>query len=547
VVPISSKKDEIVSVWNGTRFTDVMIAQTGHEKQFLKIHFSNGLCLTCTPYHKFFIVSKQDQQIIKIHASDITCGDEIAPFQLPSISTIDVLPSSIVMTLEWIAKRCVYMENNVVLFDRDVESLKDILLDLQYCGLKSEIVCHPHRNEYELRINKTRWNMLNYRHLNKNTSYIEGDIVQHLQVVRTETTQKYQESYCFHEPFTGTSIFEGVATGQCENLSDVVCVQGHVDVSRFLKTNPLKKQLQNHQVIVYTTQECPFMRLLRHEYNNIEIREIETWEEEWNTKRHVHALSTVPAIFLDNLYVGNFMDFWKHYLCPVFDTDNLRHGVYALCHGLDNAVDQEKNVVNEFCFRRNRPLVLFVRGFREVLLQTKLSMEETETHQLNKAIFETIHYAALKASVDMAAQKGPCVNSDKICSFFEPLVKPHEHLRHNIMNHGLRNMIYIRTYCDDDEEEAAQQSFGHFKQMIGTQDDIPNSLKKIYQEPCQQQKLQLMVDRKKYNVVDETFDLYLDDEKTEHEISGLQQQLWKEGFYTIRVHHRTKKQTIQIN
>jgi hypothetical protein len=43
IVPISSKKDEIVSVWNGTRFTDVMIVRTGQEKKFLKIHFSNGI------------------------------------------------------------------------------------------------------------------------------------------------------------------------------------------------------------------------------------------------------------------------------------------------------------------------------------------------------------------------------------------------------------------------------------------------------------------------------------------------------------------------
>lgn len=541
IVPISSKRDEIVSVWNGTRFTDVMITRTGHEKKFLKMHLSNGLCLTCTPYHKLFIVAKDTQEIIKINASEIICGDEIAPFQLPSISTIDVLPSSIVMTLEWIAKRCVYMENDVVLFDRDVESLKDILLDLQYCGLKSEIIYNPHRNEYELRINKSRWNLLNYRHLNKNISYIEGDIVKHLQVVKTEETQKYQESYCFHEPFSGISIFEGVATGQCENMSDVVCIQGHVDVSRYLKTNPLKKQLKNHRVVVYTTSECPFLRLLRLEYNDLEVRDIETWEEEWKIKRHVHALSTLPAIFLDNLYVGNFMDFWKHYLCPVFDTENLRQNVYSLCQGLDNAIDQEKNVVNEFCFMSNRPIVLLVKGFREVLLQMKLSLEETETQQLNKVIFETIHYAALKASSDLAAQKGPCVNSDKIYSAFETLVRHHENLRHNITEHGLRNMIYIRA-CSDYENNISQQFFENLKQKIGMT-DIPNSLRKIYQDDytlCQKQQLQLMIDRKKYNVVDETFHLYIDNEKLEHELSELQQQIWKEGFHKIRVHHRTK-------
>jgi ribonucleoside-diphosphate reductase alpha chain len=236
------------------------------------------------------------------------------------------------------------------------------------------------------------------------------------------------------------------------------------------------------------------------------------------------------------------MDFWKHYLCPVLDTENLRQSVYSLCQGLDNAIDQEKNVVNEFCFLSNRPIILFVKGFREVLLQMKLSMEETETQQLNKVIFETIHYAALKASSDLAAQKGPCVNSDKIYSFFETLIRPHENLRHHIMKYGLRNMIYIRT-CHHYEEKISQQFFEQLKQKIGIT-DIPNSLQKIYQngyEVCQKQQLQLMMERKKYNVVDETFHLYLDDERLEHEISDLQQQIWKEGFHRICIHHRTKK------
>lgn len=538
IVTISSKKDEIVSVWNGSHFTDVMITRTGHEKKFLRIHLSNGLCLTCTPYHKLYIMSAENN-IVKVNASDVVCGDEIAPFQLPSISTIDMLPSSIIMTLEWIAKRCVHIENDVVLFDRDIESLKDILLDLQYCGLKSEIVSNPHRNEYELRIDKTRWNLLNYRHLNKNISYIEGDTVREVKIIKKEETHQYQESYCFHEPFSGTSIFEGVATGQCEDLSDVVCVQGFVDVSKFLKTNPLKKQLRNHHVIVYTTQQCPFLRLLRREYDDLQVREIETWEEEWEIKRHVHALSSVPAIFLDNLYVGSYMDFWKHYLCPVLDTENLRQTVYCVCQGLDNAIDQEKNVANEFCFLSNRPIVLRVRGFLEVLLHMKLSLEEADTQQLNKVIFETIHYAALKASSDMASKKGPCINSDKIYSVFEKMVAPHENLNQNILNHGLRNMIYIRS-CQDEEDHIRERSFLYFKQHLGDT-EVPNSLRTIYQDEygtCQKQRLQLMLDRKKYNVSDETFHLYLHEDVPEHELSELQQQIWSEGFHKIQIHHR---------
>jgi len=561
VVPISSKKDEMVSVWNGTHFTDVMVTKTGYEKKFLNIHFSNGMCLTCTPYHKFFILGPRGD-IEKSHASEIVCGDELAPYQLPSISTMDVLPSSIIMTLEWIAKRCVYIENYVVLFDKDVESLKDILLDLQYCGLRSNILFNSYRNEYELRVDKARWNLLNYRHLNKHTTYIEGDKIENIKVVRIEESQKYQESYCFHEPFSGTAIFEGMATGQCENFSDVMCVQGCIDISKFITTNPLRKHLYNYHVTVYTTKECPFLRLLQLEYDHLEIKDIETCQEEWNIKRHAHALSSVPAIFLDNLYVGNFIDFWKHYLCPVLDIESLYKSVYLLCQGLDNAIDKEQKhrIINEFCFLSNRPILLRVIKLRQVLVSMKLSFDDPQSQQLNNTIFKTVYHAAIKASNDLSVKKGSCINSSKIISKLEASLRNNENLWQNILKKGIRNIIYIRTW-----EEVEKNILDRFHQFLSKEINvltnsvdsltvldtigklnsvqetgIPNSLKKIYQneyEVSQLKRLQFMVDRKKYNVVDDTFHLYIDEQMDEELLSEIQQKIWEEGFHTIQIHH----------
>ena len=560
VIPISSKKDEFVSVWNGEHFTDVMITQTGSDKKFLKIHFSNGLCLSCTPYHQFYIKENDTMEIKKISASEIICGDEIAPFQLPSVSSVDILPSSIIMTLEWVAKRCVYVENDVVLFERDIESVKDILLDLQYCGVNSHIVFNSYRNEYELRIDKARWNLLNHRHLNKNVSYIEGDIVEKVKVVKIEETHKYQESYCFHEPYMGTSIFEGIATGQCENLVDMMCVQGLLDISKFLKPNPLKKQLQKYGVVIYTNRNCPFSQIVQMEYKDVEIRDIEIYQDEWKIKRHNHALSSVPAIFLGNTYAGNFVDFWKQYLCPVFDTEELRRSVGTLCRGLDHAVDQEKNIVNKLCFLSYRPILLKVRGFREILVRMRLSIDEPETEYLNKIIFETIHHTSLRASNELANEKGPCINSDKVISIFERFLKNHEKLYQDIKEKGLRNMISVMTCHEEDKNLVSRfynwlkkdvvMAYGHESSGKDVMDsiyqsrslfgiDVPNSLKNIYQneyEISQWQRLKIIMKRKQYNVVDDTFHLYLWDGITEDELSELQQQIWSGGFRTIEIH-----------
>lgn len=540
VIPISSKKDEIVSVWNGTHFIDVYITRTGDEKRFIKVHFSNGMCLTCTPYHKFFLAKEQK----KINASDIKYGDRLASFYLPSISSMDVIPSSIIMTLEWIAKRCVYTEKYVFIFDRDMESLRDILLDLQYCGLKSDISYNSYRNEYELRMDKARWNLINHRHFNKNTTYIEGDWVDDLQVVKIEESQTYQGSYCFHEPFSGTAIFEGVATGQCENIPDTHHAHGRIDLSSFLATNPLKKNLSKHRVIVYTTHNCPFFPLLQKEYDILEWKNIALCQEEWDTKRHLHALSSVPAIFLDNTYVGDFVDFWNHYLCPVFDFDHCRSTVRHLCEILDHSAE---NVPN-------RPILLDIYGMMDVLVRMRLSLDEAKSRQLQILMFQTIYHSSLSTSNEMSIQKGPCVNSKKIITLLDPNQRNDPLLWQNIMSHGLRNRIYLRTLQDEDEKpilcrfyECMKHDFDnetleHVFKTNSVQDiDIPSYLKKIYRneyELPQRERLWSMIKRKAYHIMDDTFHLYIGGQINKEALSELEQQAWSAGFHTIQIHKK---------
>lgn len=534
VVQISTKENEIVPVWNGEKYMDVCVRLTGNDKKFVKVYFSNGMCLTCTPYHQFFI--KVENTIKKVNASGVMPGDEIAPFQLPSISTIDVLPSSIVMTLEWIAKRCVHIENYVVLFEKDIESLRDILLDLQYCGVNSEIIYNTNRDEYELRIDKNKWNTLNHRHINKHiSSYIEGDIVKNIKVIKIEETPKQQQSYCFHEPLCGSSVFEGVATGQCENIVGGVCVQGFLDVSKFLKTNPIKYKLKKHRVTVYTTENCCFCRILQREYQSIDIRNICHYEEEWKHKRHTHALSDVPAIFVDNVYVGGFMDFWKHYLCPVVDTVSLGQAVYLLCAGLDKQIDIQKSKYNDITFSSYRPILLHIKGFKEMLFRMRISVDDIGVIELEKLVFETILYAALTSTKELARIQGACVPLDKVALFYDNFLKTKENLRNELCQKGVRNLIFLKT--TPEHEENISHLIQKEKELFVGCSHTPKSLQKCYRneyDVSQKHRLELMKQRKIYNVVDETFYLYITKNTDKEYLSEIEQQIWSH-FHTIEV------------
>jgi len=190
----------------------------------------------------------------------------------------------------------------------------------------------------------------------------------------------------------------------------------------------------------------------------------------------------------------------------------------------------------------------------------KLSFDDPQSQQLNNTIFKTVYHAAIKASNDLSVKKGSCINSSKIISKLEASLRNNENLWQNILKKGIRNIIYIRTW-----EEVEKNILDRFHQFLSKEINvltnsvdsltvldtigklnsvqetgIPNSLKKIYQneyEVSQLKRLQFMVDRKKYNVVDDTFHLYIDEQMDEELLSEIQQKIWEEGFHTIQIHH----------
>lgn len=78
---ISSLKDQKVNVWNGEKFSEVIVRQTGKNQKLIKVIFNDGNILECTPYHKFFIDIKGDKKIIEV--TDLKSGMKICNFKIP--------------------------------------------------------------------------------------------------------------------------------------------------------------------------------------------------------------------------------------------------------------------------------------------------------------------------------------------------------------------------------------------------------------------------------------------------------------------------------
>jgi ribonucleoside-diphosphate reductase alpha chain len=104
---------------------------------------------------------------------------------------------------------------------------------------------------------------------------------------------------------------------------------------------------------------------------------------------------------------------------------------------------------------RHRPIGLGVQGLADVFIMLRMPFESAEAQQLNKDIFETIYYASMEASMELAIKEGPYSTwegspiSKGIFQFDMWNVTPSsgrwnwEEMREKVVTHGFRNSLLV--------------------------------------------------------------------------------------------------------
>ena len=93
----------------------------------------------------------------------------------------------------------------------------------------------------------------------------------------------------------------------------------------------------------------------------------------------------------------------------VFDHQKLYEVTYEVTKNLNKIIDHNFYPVEEArnSNLRHRPIGLGVQGLADAFILLRLPFESDEAKQLNKEIFETIYFAAMTASKDLAKIEGP--------------------------------------------------------------------------------------------------------------------------------------------
>jgi ribonucleoside-diphosphate reductase alpha chain len=139
-----------------------------------------------------------------------------------------------------------------------------------------------------------------------------------------------------------------------------------------------------------------------------------------------------------------------------FDHDKLFEVTYQATVNLNRIIDNNFYPVEEArnSNMRHRPIGLGVQGLADTYILMRMPFDSPEAQQLNKEIFETIYYAAMTASKDLAKVEGPYETikgspvSKGIFQFDMWGVTPTDRwewdvLRTEVKEHGVRNSLLV--------------------------------------------------------------------------------------------------------
>ncbi|RKO92022.1 ribonucleoside-diphosphate reductase large subunit, partial [Blyttiomyces helicus] len=161
------------------------------------------------------------------------------------------------------------------------------------------------------------------------------------------------------------------------------------------------------------------------------------------------AVCNLASISLPNFVVGKGN-------AVTYDFENLRKITHVVARNLDKIIDVNYYPVKEAenSNLRHRPIGIGVQGLADAFIKMRMPFDSPEAKQLNIDIFETIYFAALEASCELARDKGPYSTyegSPVSKGILQPDmwdVTPSDRwdwaaLRARIAEHGVRNSLLV--------------------------------------------------------------------------------------------------------
>lgn len=394
-IRISELVDQKVNVWNGKEFSEVIVRQTGENQKLVKVTFSNGVSLKCTPYHKFYVTTKNGTPR-QIPANRLKQGHTLINYDLPIINNRTTIISPYTTGL--------------------------------YCGL------YPNYSaEYPmLYINGSQSKLLKY------IDYSTCIYNKKYNIYEIKMSDKICE---FTVPLVGsvkTKIewFEGYCdgNGNLNNGDLYICDNNEYlqDIKLMLQTLGVDSKIKKEKLVISNDQLNILVilgfkpktfeinidkKVKRMGVSVLSVEELEITEDTYcfhEKKRNMGMFNGIltgqcteiveysdaneyACCTLASICLHKFVELTE---TPYFNFDKLRLITGIITRNLNNAINQNYYPCKETSISnfKHRPLSIGVQGLAETFIKMGYPYDSEKAQQLNREIFETIYYSALEMS-----------------------------------------------------------------------------------------------------------------------------------------------------
>lgn len=369
--PIKDLENKDVRVWNGDSWSDVTPVKTGEQQKLIEVVLSNGLKLTCTPYHKFLVGDKL-KTCVRVDAKNLIpnkhklfCnwnspvvikGDKLENAYSSGYNNIkkiannrgeflysdnpETVPinSDLMTKVSWISglidSRLVVHNTYIAINSKNQEFILNVMLMLQTLGLNKTKIIPGSLLIYSCDLYELF--RLGLRTYETDIRLQNINLLQELYVTEINDVGRVDDTYCFNEKINHAGVFEGILTGQC------------------------------NEIVEYSDSK---------EY----------------------ATCNLASICLPK-FVSN----------GTFDYDSLQKVVNLAVTNLNKVIDITYYPVPEtkYSNMRHRPIGLGVQGLADVYSKLDIAFDSDEARIVNRKIFETIYYSAVKTSNELAKKYG---------------------------------------------------------------------------------------------------------------------------------------------
>lgn len=415
-------------IWNGSNWSSVVVKQTGTNQNLIRISLSNGAFLDCTREHIFYIQTKLG--IVPVEAQHLRLDDILIKINIPSSLEFNYnitndfkvdcgipFSSNINEKLRWLENYCeiygtIYNlsdgTNELHIDNADKEFLLDIRMMLHTLDLESTVI--NNNISYSLIINNI--NKLIEIGFKPNCIIIPKDgklelIDVDIKIINVSESFQNVDTYCFTEPISNMGVFNGILTGQCNEILEfsnheeyAVCNLASIAINKCVE-----KFVGDKEFTIYTKENCKYCTFSKTYLltSNFKFTEIEI---EPNELEKLFNSRSYPQILYDNEIIGGWDDFYR-FIVGTFNYDTLYSIAYKAAINLDKTIDLNYYPVPEAkrSNMRHRPIGLGIQGLADTLVLLKIPFDSDEALDFNKKFMEIIYLAACTASKDVSKSR----------------------------------------------------------------------------------------------------------------------------------------------